>query len=63
MNLGMVYDSQGKLEQAIAAWERVPESLPERYASAQYNIGTSYVEQGKPTKSSRGLGTYSCERL
>ena len=42
-----MYGSTGDAAQAIAAWQKVPQSEIQAYAVAQYNIGSVYEGQEK----------------
>ena len=46
-NLGIVYRDQGKVEQAVEAWNRIPKDVPELYAKAHNNLASTYIKQAK----------------
>ena len=49
-NLGIVYRDQGKVEQAVEAWNRIPKDVPELYAKAHNNLASAYIKQGETDK-------------
>ena len=51
-NLGIVYRDQGKVEQAVEAWNRIPKDVPELYAKAHNNLASAYIKQGETDKDS-----------
>ncbi|MCI0356672.1 MAG: tetratricopeptide repeat protein [Acidobacteria bacterium] len=48
-NLGVLYGEQGRLREALGAFQRVVQMNP-RYAEGYFNLGTAYLRLGQPVQ-------------